>query len=1028
MHAIPLTALLAASLVISASGFAQSSLPGYVPEVRFHLTARPWRPVGDTTLHLLDHLEPVVRAISGLQYFNTANLADVNNGAIRDPYNNAEVQYSTPYFTFAAATLLAHDRAPDLIAAAVRAMDRCTQDISDGKATDNHGEFFVAPMMKAFRIFNTLQANYPAELTAEKLDLWRTRLSLPRAQFLNLGVKQNWRTYAAKGEWLRQQDGFTTGSTAWIEGNWTLAGEGAQRERFTRAETLGFTPALSLYHDDTGTPETFAYNGGAAGNLLDMLESGYDGASAAEMRTLIERNLSACLLLMGGSGEAPAGGRTGDHVWNDIVYGNDFDLMAEIAHRTDATDRRAGQFRRAARLAFRSGWRFQQEAGWMSVTKSLFPPALKNRYATYSALTNYNGYFQIHSAEAISNRRTEIPEQATPAEIGGYALTLPSSYANSFLNAGGMQLQLCTQGQTDNYAGVQWSTLGIVRFSRSGWDSRLGPANGATTSTYTNSAAFAPAFLENGAWVRVSQFPARYAGSFTPEFAHPLLVRGIYTLAPRSSQTGPTFTMKLTLTPDGALIDTVRTSGIEPCAVIWPLLEFDGRTQLERTNTTGVAATSYPISVGTETVIQAEAATNVSGGTLIEANHAAYHGTGFANLPPSGGVLEWAGVDGGAGGRTVIGFRFSCGAGIASGSTRTVNLTVNGTSTPLTFVTTGTFEEWHPIYVPVTLAAGASNTIRITSTGQDSANIDELRVRAPSLVAVEPDQQSFIALRSTHQLDSSAATMRTAYGDVRPVQVTDSAGGAIETFVYPRSAGDPSAESVRISFSRNGADFSSVLGRVTGNLYIGRTSAGGRGDSIDLNNDGTVDVSFSQSCDFVLQLDEGRVTAIEADRAVTATLAGRVVQLAPYAPVSVSVSGYGSFLGTWFDAAQQADVFTSGPAADANADGVPNLLAYASGLDPWTPATTENFGRPAAGFSAGHLTLSYARPFGISDIDYTVEVSGDLSSWYSGSGHTTELGRAPLDETRERVDVRDDLVFADSPRRFIRLRVAQVTP
>jgi hypothetical protein len=233
---------------------------------------------------------------------------------------------------------------------------------------------------------------------------------------------------------------------------------------------------------------------------------------------------------------------------------------------------------------------------------------------------------------------------------------------------------------------------------------------------------------------------------------------------------------------------------------------------------------------------------------------------------------------------------------------------------------------------------------------------------------------------------------------------------------------------VRTSFSRNGADFGSVLGRVTGNLYIGRTSAGGRGDSIDLNNDGTVDVSFSQTCDFVLQLDAGKVTAIEADRAVTATLAGRVVQLAPYTPVAVSVSDYASFQGTWFDAAQQADVFTSGPLADANADGVPNLLAYAAGLDPWTPATNANFGRPSVAVSEERLMLSYARPFAVSDIDYTVEVSGDLASWYSGSGYTTELGRTPLDERRERVDVRDDLAFGDTSRRFIRLRVAQVLP
>ena len=1015
-----LLALLCPAAVLPA--FAQTSLPAYAPEVRFHLTARPWQPAGDTTTDLLDHLEPVVRAVSRLQYFNTANLADVNNGAIRDPYNNAEVQYSTPYFTFAAATLIARDRAPELLTAAIRAMDRCTQDISDGRATDNHGEFFVAPMMKAYRLFTSLQPRFPAELTAAKLDLWRTRLSLPRSQFMNLGVKQNWRTYAAKGEWLRQQDGFITDGTAWIEANWTLASEGSQRERLTRAEALGQSPALNLYHDDTGTPETFAYNGGAAGNLLDMLEAGYDGPSAPEMRQLLQRNLTACLLLMGGSGEAPAGGRTGDHVWNDVVYANDYDLMAEIAARS-GDQRLAGQFRRAARLAFRSAWRFQQEPGWMSVTKSLFHPALKNRYATYSALTNYNGYVQIHTAEALANRRTAIPEQPTPAEIGGYALNLPASYAHTFLNAGGMQLQLGTRGQTDNYAGVQWSTLGLVRFSRPGWDSRLGPAAGATTSTYTNSAAFAPAFLENGSWVRVSQFPARFAATFTPEFAHPLLVRGTYTVAPRPGQTGPTFTMRLTVTPDGALIDTARTSGTEPYGVIWPLLEFDGRTRLESAVTARTAVTAYPYFNDAANVLQAEAATTVSGGTAIESAHPGYNGSGFANLPPTGGILEWTGVEGGPGGRTVLGFRYAYGAGVASTATRTVTLSVNGTATPLTFTTTGTFGDWHQLYVPVSLTPGATNTVRLTTTGQDGGNIDELRVHLPAPAAPEQDQQSFLALAPTHQLDASAAPMRTAYGDVRPIHLTDTAGGPLQTFVYPRSAGDPSAESVRASFVRDGADFSSVLGRVRGDAYVGRTSAGGRASSLDLDGDGTAELTFDQTCEFIVQLAEGRPTAIETDRPVTATLSGRTLHLAAFTPIALSPASYALFKTTWFTHAQQADSAVSAPQADANLDGVANLLAYSAGLDPWQPATPANGGLPAVTATGDHLTLSYARPLAPDDIARTVEVSDDLTLWASGPAHTTELARTPLDPARVTVSVRDNAALSDHPRRFLRLAV-----
>jgi hypothetical protein len=1018
---------LAAGLLAAFASAAAQTTP-ISAESRFHLTARPWQPLNDTRADLLDQLEPTVRAIATLQVYDSANPDAVGNGAIRDPYNNAEVQYSTPYFAFAAATLLAHDRAPEFVTVAARAMDRATRDISDGKATDNHGEFFVAPLMKAHRLFTTLQTHFPSELTPERLALWRTRLSLPRAQFMNMGVKQNWRTYASKGEWLRQQDGFITDGVTWIEGSWLQSSEGGQRERFTRAETRGYSPALHLYHDDTGTPETFAYNAGAAGNLLDMLEQGYDGASAADIRNLVTTNLTACLLTMGGSGEAPAGGRTGDHVWNDIVFANNYDLLAEIAAR-EGDLRRAGQFRRAARLAFRAAWRFrQEERGWMSVTKSLFHPALKNKYASYSALGNYNGYTQIHTAEAIANRRTEIPEQATPAEIGGYALTLPDSYAHSFLNAGGLQLQLCTRGQTDNYAGVQWSTLGIVRFSRPGWDSRLGPAAGATTSTFTDGAAFAPVFLENGAWVRVSQFPARYAGTFTAEFVHPLLVRGTYTLAPRPGQTGPTFTQRITLTPDGALIDTARTTGAEPFGVIWPLFAFDGRTRLETEVAASVATTAYPeVRADVSATLPAESAA-VAGGTVIEANHAGYRGSGFANLPPDGGTLTWTGVDGGPGGRALLDLRFAYGAGNSSTATRTVTLTVNGVATPLTFHTTGAFSDWHHLEVPVSLAPGAANTIRLASTGQDSANIDELRIRLPVTTPAGRDQQTFLALRGTHALDATAARVRTAYGEVLPVRVTDPDGGAVETFVYPRSPGDPSAETVRASFERDGAGFTSALGRVRGDLYVGRSSAGGRGDAIDLDADGAPDVTFDTACDFVLQLAYGVVTAIEADRAVVARVAGRTLHLAPYTPVALTAPSYGLFKATWFDVAQQADAALSGPEADPDGDGLPNLLAYSAGLDPWASTASSAEASPRLQLADDHLTLAYTRMRAAADLDYAVEVSGDLARWDSGPAHTTEIARTTMDQTRDKVEVRDNLALADQTPRFMRLRVTAGTP
>ncbi len=298
---------------------------------------------------------------------------------------------------------------------------------------------------------------------------------------------------------------------------------------------------------------------------------------------------------------------------------------------------------------------------------------------------------------------------------------------------------------------MQWHVLGITRFSRTGWDGRLGPGAGHAKPDFSDGVSFSPVFLEDGKWKRVCLEPGRFQGRFEPEFVHPLLVRGTLTIAPVAGKTRPTFAMHITLTPDGAMVDTERISGTNKFGIVWPLFEFDGRTAMDEHVGKLIASTSYPAKASTS----------------------------------------------------------------------------------------------------------------------------------------EPDRQNFIALKPTHELDATRSFVRGGYGDFRPIRVTDSADGPIETFVYPRSAGDPSAETVRANFVRNGKDFSSVLGRVQGTLYIGRTSAGGEGNGLDLKNNGKNNVNFDMKCNFILRLKDGRATAMEADRRVTATVGERKINLAPYTPVAL---------------------------------------------------------------------------------------------------------------------------------------------
>lgn len=842
----------------------------------FHLTARPWTPVDLPREALLDRVEDIITQLATVQYYNDANPNDVQNGAIIDPYNNAEVQYATPYFAFAVASAVSEGRSPQLLTAGIRAMDHAIADISglDGsaQANDNHGEFFVAPMMKALRLFKQMEAtgDYP-ELTPLLIATWEFRLHTPRTRFMNMGVTQNWRTYAMKGEWLRYQDGLIASSVGWIEDNWLQPSEGYQRARFRRGEDVyGIDPPIYMYHDDTGFPETFAYHAGAAGNLFDMLENGYDGPSAGEMRRILEPSIANSLLLMGGSGEAPAGGRTGDHVWNDIVYANNFEMLAQ-AKRRRGENRIAGQLHRASNLALESAFRFQQERGWFSVTKNLFHPSLKNHYASYSALTNYNGYTEIHLAEDYFARSTRITEQPTPAEIGGYVHTLDPEYASVFVSAGGMQLQICTRGSNQPYAGVPWHTFGIDRFSRPGWDSRLGPADGEAFADFSDAVSFAPAFQENGAWIPVCRQPARFGGTFTPDFVHPLLVRGTLDIAPLSGQTGPSFRMDLVVTPDGVLVDTTRTQGANPFAITWPLLTYDGRTELIAGVAGDIASTTYPMLDAPMLTNPAEDA-SLFGDTAIESNYANYHGSGFANLPPDGGAVEWTAVDGGAGGPSTLGFRYAL--GISSGSTRTASLTINGEARAITFDSTGAWSDWHQIDIPADLLPGGANTVRLESIGEDCANIDELRVRAPGAAMGRPvpDRQHFIAVGAPVTIDGGLPVVRGPQGDLLPVRVSPASGDTVTTFVYPWSEGDPAGGSVRDGFARTPDGFSTPLGRVTGDLYVGRWAAGGRSSAIDLDADGQPDVTLSRECNFILRHANGAVTTIEADTATIATI------------------------------------------------------------------------------------------------------------------------------------------------------------
>jgi hypothetical protein len=123
-----------------------------------------------------------------------------------------------------------------------------------------------------------------------------------------------------------------------------------------------------------------------------------------------------------------------------------------------------------------------------------------------------------------------------------------------------------------------------------------------------------------------------------------------------------------------------------------------------------------------------------------------------------------------------------------------------------------------------------------------------------------------------------------------------------------------------------------------------------------------------------------------------------------------------------FTAAELNNTAISGPTADPNQRGVPNLLAYALGL---TPATASASALPVTGQQTVggkiYLTLTFTRPLTIGDITYNVEVSGDLQTWNSGSAYAIRTD----DGTTNQAVFRDVTAIGDTPRHFLRLQITQ---
>jgi sugar lactone lactonase YvrE len=141
------------------------------------------------------------------------------------------------------------------------------------------------------------------------------------------------------------------------------------------------------------------------------------------------------------------------------------------------------------------------------------------------------------------------------------------------------------------------------------------------------------------------------------------------------------------------------------------------------------------------------------------------------------------------------------------------------------------------------------------------------------------------------------------------------------------------------------------------------------------------------------------------------------------ATATLTLSVAGNFL-TWqaakFTVGELADSSRSGPNAVYGLDGLSNLVKYALGLEPKTNVYSN---LPATSTTATDWVYTYARPAGIADVTYDVEVSTNLTTWTTaGVTHEFVSTSGGTDTWRARYPLASAPTTA-----FFRLKITRAT-
>jgi hypothetical protein len=532
--------------------FGEFPLAGVVRRFREDQARSDLRIRSDGRLNYLETIDGIVRAFARHQ--------DAR-GALIDPYEKAEKQYSTPAFALAGAALLSAGRQGTVpLAAAVRAMSFACASLADGQAADGHADFYTVLLMHADRLLAPL---VPASVSSA----WRRDLAriVPEKIYRRQptdATTNNWNLVAVAGEWMRTKAGLGD-SLSWIE-----ASLDRQMELFT---------PWGMYRDPN---DPMAYDHFARLWALDLLDEGYRGRHAAALEELVERGCWVSLLMQSGWGELPCGGRSAHHQWNEAQQAVTFESWASrFATRGDVAA--AGACKTAAFSVQMWMHRWRRPSGELWVVKNRVDPAARHGYESYSFHSQYNLLAAAMLAVAWTRAADDVTYAPDPARVGGFAFAIQPAFHKVFANVPSYFLEI------DTGADRHYNPTGILRVHRVGVPPETFSDGVSAAASYhlpakpARSMALGPEWRDRaGAWHALADHdredlePAEFAlvSASTKQVEFRVAYRG------RLRGGATAIAEHVIVTPGRVEIEHRVDGDVETVRQCWPMLATDGRT------------------------------------------------------------------------------------------------------------------------------------------------------------------------------------------------------------------------------------------------------------------------------------------------------------------------------------------------------------------------------------------------------------------------------------------------------------------